>query len=335
MKKIVSLGEIMLRLSPPNNNKFDFSNIFEVSYGGGEANVAVALSQYGLSSSFISKIPKNPLGDCAYKHLRKYNVNCDFIVKGEERLGIYFLENGYSIRNSKVVYDRKDSAINHLKYEEIDWVEAFNSASIFHISGITLALSESSFELSKKAILKAKEMGLKVSFDFNYRSKLWSLSQAGKKIEEIINNVDIVFASHLDFINILKFDFPLPQKNNSDYYNKLYSKISKKYNFEVIITSLRKVISANRNFYSGLVYKDSKIYKGREYDIEIIDRVGTGDAFTAGFLYAYINDYPLKKSIEFAIGSGALKHTIKGDVVKGGADEVEDFISSPNFKINR
>ncbi len=325
----------MLRLSPPNHDRFDSSKVFEVNYGGGEANVAVALSKYGLESAFVGKVPNNPLGDSVFKHLRSNGVNCDFLLKGEERLGIYFLENGYSLRSSKVIYDRQDSAINYMKYEELDWVEVFKDVSTFHISGITLALSDNSFELGKKAIIKAKEMGLKVSFDFNYRSKLWTLSQAGNKIKEIISYVDIVFASHLDFINILNFNFPLPQEATPDYYRELYTKVSEQYNFEVIVTSIRDVISANRNIYSGLVYKDSNVYKGKEYDIEIIDRVGTGDAFTGGFLYAYLNNYSLQDSIEFAIGSGGLKHTIKGDSVEGTKEDIINLISSNTFKINR
>lgn len=325
----------MLRLSPPNNDSIHSNNVFEVNYGGGEANVAVALSTYGINSSFVSKVPDNNLGHSVFRHLRSHGVDCSHLLKGNERLGIYFLENGHSLRSSKVIYDRQDSAINHMKYEEVDWVEVFRDANVFHISGITLALSDNSFELGKKTIKKAKEMGVKISFDFNYRSKLWSLSKAGEKIREIIDYVDIVFASHLDFINILNFSHPLPQKQTPDYYSELYKKVSEKYTFDVIVTSIREVISANKNIYSGLVYDKSGIYKGKEYHIDIIDRVGTGDAFTGGFLYAYLNNYNLQESIEFAIGSGALKHTIKGDSVKNSKEDILDLISSNSFKISR
>lgn len=337
MKNIVTIGEIMMRLSPPDNNKILNTTSFNINYGGGEANVAVALAQYGIDASFITKLPENSIGDAVIKHLKGFGVKTDSIIRGGKRLGIYFLENGYSIRNSKVIYDRADSSITDAGISEYNWDEIYKNKDILHISGITLALSEKAFSLGKTAIIEAKKRNLKVSFDFNYRSKLWTLEEAGAKIKEIIAYVDIAFASHLDFIKILGHNEDLPAKgeNLEKYYENLYSKIINNYNFEVIVTSIRDVKSASNNIYGGLIFKDKKIYRSKDYDISIIDRVGTGDAFTGGYLAAYSKDFDNQKAIEFAVASGAIKHTIAGDVIIATADEVEDFALQNSLIINR
>ena len=337
MKKIITLGEIMLRLSPPNNDKFLGTPNFNVNYGGGEANVAVALSNYGITSSFLTKLPDNELGDSAIKHLRSFGVSTDSIVRGGERLGIYFLENGFSIRNSKVIYDRKNSSIATAKVDDFQIEEILKGWDILHVSGITLGISQNGFEISKAFMKKAKEMGLEVSFDFNYRSKLWSLEEASLKIKEILKYVDIAFAGHLDFTNILGIT-PNNQVDSTDimkYYETLYPQVMEKYNFKYIVSSIRDVKSASNNIYTGICYDNNKISKSKSYDVDIIDRVGTGDAYTAGFLCGYAKDKTLEYTLEFATASAVLKHTIAGDVTTMKVGEVENLFESRSFDVVR
>ncbi|MEW9674124.1 PfkB family carbohydrate kinase [Ammoniphilus sp. 3BR4] len=256
MKKVVILGEALLRLSPPGRNRIVGSPLFEVNYGGSEANVAVALSQYGVDTSFVSKLPSHELGDAAIGKLREFGVNTSHIARGGDRMGIYYLENGYSVRPSKVVYDRKNSALSEACVEEFNLDEIFRGKDLFHVSGITLGISEKGFQLAKAFMKAAKERGLKISFDFNYRSKLWSIEQAKEKFEKVLEYVDIAFAGHLDFTRIL--GIPMVRKwEDSDlheYFEDLYRKASGKYHFEWIVSSFRDVKSASKNDYQGIIY---------------------------------------------------------------------------------
>ena len=337
MKKIITLGEIMLRLSPPNNNRILGIQNFQVNYGGGEANIAVALANYGIPTSFITKLPDNSLGNSAINHLRSFGVSIDSIIKGGNRIGIYFFENGYSIRNSNIIYDRENSSIANANINEFNIEDILKGWDILHVSGITLGISQNGFEISKAFMKKAKEMGLEVSFDFNYRSKLWSLEEASIKIKEILKYVDIAFAGHLDFTNILGITptTPLNATNIMEYYSDLYPKVMKEYNFKYILSSMRKVKSASNNTYTGLCFDGNKILKSKTYSIDIIDRVGTGDAYTAGFLCGYAKDMDLNYTLEFATASSVLKHTIPGDVTTMNIKEVESLFQDNNFEVSR
>lgn len=337
MKKVVTLGEILLRLSPPGNSKIIGTSLLDATYGGSEANVAVSLSQYGISTSFVTKLPNNDIGDAAINKLREFGVNTSNIVRGGDRIGIYFLENGYSVRPSKVVYDRKSSAISEAKVNEFNIDDIFKDQDLFHVSGITLGISEESFQLAKTLIKAAKGKGLKVSFDFNYRSKLWSLEQAKDKIEKVLEYVDIIFAGHLDFTNILQIkpEKRLEETDILSYYEDLYSKIYDKYQFEYIVSSIRDVKSASRNHYQGIQYNGKKIYQSKSYSIDIVDRVGTGDAYTAGFLYAYLSNMDNNYKVEFSTAAAALKHTIPGDMIISTIDEVENLFNSSLFHVQR
>lgn len=337
MGRVVTLGEVLLRLSPPNRNRLVDSRTLEVNYGGSEANVAVALSQYGVETALVTKLPEHELGDAAIHTLRGFGVDVSHVVRGGDRLGVYYLENGYSIRPSKVIYDRKHSSIAQARIDEFDLDEIFAGRDLFHVSGITLGISESSFQLAKACMEKAKETGLKVSFDFNYRSKLWSLEEATKKFEQVLEYVDIVFAGHLDFTNILgiKVDERFAKNDIQDYYENLYRKVHVRYPFTFIASSIRSVESASRNRYQGLIFDGKDIYASQAYTVDIVDRVGTGDAFTAGFIYSYLTGQDEQYKVEFATASAALKHTISGDTVAATPAEVERLFKTGEFRLQR
>ncbi|MBO8162116.1 MAG: sugar kinase [Brevibacillus sp.] len=337
MKKAVTLGEALLRLTPPGRNRLIGSNMFEVIYGGSEVNVAVALSQFGIDTSLITRLPDHDLGDAFIYKLREFGVDTSHIARGGERIGLYFLEAGYSVRPSKVIYDRKHSAMAEAKIEEFDLDAIFAGRDLFHVSGITLGISEQAFQLARTFMRRAKEKGLKVSFDFNYRSKLWSVEAAREKFEQILEYVDIAFAGHLDFTNILgiKPDKPLEERDILDYYRDLYSKVQKMYNFEWIVSSIRNVESASKNQYQGIIWNGEQLYQSKSYTIDIIDRVGTGDAFTAGFLYAYLTNKDDEYKVQFAAASAALKHTIPGDMLVATAAQVENLFQSGSFQVQR
>lgn len=337
MKKIITLGEIMLRLSPPNRDKFLGTPNFQANYGGGEANVAVALANYGVETAFITKLPNNEIGDSAVNHLRSFGVNTQAVIRGGDRIGIYFLENGFSLRNSKVIYDRKNSAISNALVSDFEIETILQGWDILHLSGITLGISSNGFEISKAFMKKAKELGMEISFDFNYRSKLWSLEDAGKKINEILEYVDIAFAGHLDFTNILGIvpEKSLEKSGILEYYEDLYRKVSSKYNFKYIVSSIRDVKSASNNTYTGICFDGNKIYRSKSYEVDIIDRVGTGDAYTAGFLCGYTMGKEIDYTINIAAASSILKHTISGDVTLAKIEDVEELFKNDSFDVQR
>lgn len=336
-KKIITLGEILLRLSPLENQRIINSSYFDVHYGGAEINVAVNLAILGLSTKVITKVPDNQLGNAAIRHLNSFGVDSSSIVKGSERIGTYFLEKGMSIRNSKVIYDRKDSAFSLSNINEYDIENILKGASLFHVSGITLALGKNTYEIAKAFMKKAKEMSITVSFDFNYRSKLWSLEEASIGIKGILKYVDIAFAGYMDFINILNYDCNVEynESNLVKIYEILYPKVIKDYNFKYIVSSYRKTYSASENEYKGFLYNGKEIVSSKNYHVNIVDRVGSGDAFTSGFLFGYLAEKDDRYKIEFATGSGAIKHTILGDINLISQEEIENLFQDNNFDVGR
>lgn len=291
MAKVVTLGEIMLRLSPPGYQRFAQATDFEINYGGAEANVAASLAQCGHHCIFLSRIPENAIGDAAIGALRKLNVDCSHIARGGERLGIYYLENGASIRPSSVVYDRAGSAVTKASPEEFDFDEIFKDADLFHVSGITPVLSEDATKLTFAALKKAKEFGVTVSFDLNYRSKLWTsdIERKQKNLSEMMEYVDICFGNARDAAKSLGYT-----EEGVDFINGDYSicvdeehmhNVMNHYHFTHLITTLRNSISASDNGWSGAVCTPDEFYKGRDYMLHIVDRVGGGDSFSSGFLH--------------------------------------------------
>ena len=313
-KKIVTMGEILLRLTTPGNSRFTQARSFDAIYGGSEANVAVFLSNMGMDSYFLTKLPDNDIGQSAVNFLRNYVVNSDYIIRGGERVGIYFLETGTSVRPSKVIYDRKNSSICDIDVEEVDFDKVFNNADWFHLSGITPALGEKCIALTLKAVEYAKKKGIPISVDLNYRNKLWGYADFEKVMVPIIKDVDVCFGwinsenqkSHkiADFAN---------QGVDLNWFTEVFSGMVKRFNIKYVVTTLRENYSATHNGMSALIYNGEEIYQSKKYDFTIKDRVGAGDAFAAGLIYKLVNGTQFKDALEFATAACVLKHTIEGD----------------------
>lgn len=318
------MGEIMLRLSPPGNQRFVQASSFDVVYGGGEANVAVSLANYGLNSCFVTKVPDNPIGQCAINSLRQYGVNTDYISRGGERLGIYFIENGASMRPSNVVYDRANSSMSEATSDDFDFDAIFKDARWFHLTGITAGLSDKSALLTEEALKVAKQHGVTVSLDLSYRKKLWTIEKARTVMTNLMQYVDVFFGGKEDFVNILGIK---PDVSDADEHTSIYKKMVEQFNLNYIVTTLRESYSASDNGWSALLYDGNRFYKSKKYDIRIVDRVGAGDSFVAGFIYGLIKTEDLEYALEFATGASALKHTIFGDFNLVSVEEVENLIN--------
>ncbi len=317
MKKVVTFGEIMMRLNPPNHKRFSQADTFEVTYGGAESNVAALLAQLGMDAYFVSKVPDNPIGEATIRHLRKHGVKTDYVLRGGERLGIYFLEIGAAQRPSKVVYDRKYSAISKVDPEEFDWNTILEGASWFHFSGITPALGENLQVAVENALKTAKSVGVKTSCDLNYRAKLWSTEKAQKVMSKYMEYVDLLIGNEEDYEKSLGIKTENLDTNSGKINRKAYVKVGKevkeRFGVRSIAFTLRESISASFNIWSGLLVENGEAYFSRKYEIQIVDRVGAGDSFSAGIIYATLVEMKPKDKIEFAIAASALKHTIPGD----------------------
>lgn len=329
-KKVITMGEIMLRLATPEHQRFVQANAFDVVYGGGEANVAVSLANFGLNSHFVTKLPKNPIGQSALNSLRQFGVGTDYIVRGGERVGIYFLEHGASMRASSVVYDRAHSSIAEATAADFDFDEIFKDAEWFHFTGITPALSKESVELTEAALIAAKKHGVTVSVDLNYRKKLWSSAKAQEVMTRLMQYVDVCIGNEEDAEKVLGFKPGETDVSKGaleiDGYKSIFLQMQEKFNFKYIVTTLRESHSASDNGWSALIYDGKEFYQSKKYDIHIVDRVGGGDSFAAGLIYGLTQCDDFKYALEFAVGASALKHTIQGDFNLVTIDEVETLI---------
>ena len=312
-KKVLGFGEIMLRLSAPNNQKIIQANSFDAVYGGGEANVVASLATFGHNTKFITKLPNNALGDKVIRNLKSYNIDTSDILQGDGRLGIYFLEIGYGLRSNEVIYDRKYSAISMMNKSEFNIENILKDVKMVHLSGITPALSKELFDLTIDIAKYCKKNNIEVSFDSNYRANLWSLEEAKLFLEEILNYVDIAFLGSLDMTNILKYeDLNLEFEDNL---KRLYEKLFEKYpNIKYASCTKRNVHSINNNSLKGYLYDGKNLYVSNEYKFDILDRVGGGDAFTAGILHGILDNLSKKEIVEFGTCAGAIKHSIRGDI---------------------
>lgn len=339
MKKVVTMGEIMLRLSAPGHQKIEQAQSFDIVYGGGEANVAVGLSQLGVKSAFVSKLPDNELGHSANQMLNRYGVETDQMVFGGGRIGIYFLEKGYSIRPSKVIYDRSGSSFAESKSEEYDLEAAFAGADWFHISGITPALNEGIYQLTKQSLAAAKRFGLTTSCDLNYRSSLWTFENARKKMTELMQDVDVcIGVEPLQLLDAEGNEIKdrLPAKPGPDDYKEIMKEMHRQFDLKYIAMTFRNQLSVNHHQLKALLSDGSDFYFSAETDVEIIDRVGTGDAFSTGLVYSLVNGYESQKAVDFATACFALKHTIEGDAGLMSLAEVEQYLENRNsFSIRR
>lgn len=338
--KIITLGEIMLRLSTPGNTRIVQSDSFDVNYGGGEANVAVSLANYGHDAYYVTKLPKHEVGQAAVNALRRYGVHTNYIVRGGNRVGIYYLESGSAMRPSKVIYDRADSAIAKANSSDFDFDAIMEGADWFHFSGITPAISDSAAELTLIACKKAKEHGVKVSCDLNYRKKLWSVEKAQSVMTPLMEYVDVCIGNEEDAQYCLGFkpDADVEAGNTSaDGYYSIFKQMKEKFNFEYVVSTLRESYSASHNGWKALIYDGKEFYESKHYDIEpIVDRVGGGDSFSGGLIHGLLTMDNMKDALEFAVAASALKHTINGDFNLVSKEEVESLAKgNANGRVQR
>lgn len=328
--RVVTFGEIMLRLAPEGYTRFVQAEKLNATYGGGEANVAVSLSNFGLYADFVTKLPNNDIGQAAINSLRRFGVGTKFIARGGERVGIYFLEKGASQRPSKVIYDRATSSIATATGEDFDWEKIFEGADWFHFTGITPALSKGMAEVVLLALQKAKEFGIKVSCDLNYRKKLWTKAEAKVTMSKLMPYVDVLIANEEDSADVFGIKSEgtdiVGGELSKDGYKSVAKQLIEKFSFEYVAITLRGSISANDNNWQAMLYNGSEFYFSKEYAIRIVDRVGGGDSFGAGLIYSMLNGFDNQTAIEFAVGASCLKHTIEGDFNMVSVDEVKKLI---------
>lgn len=329
-KKVVTLGEIMLRLSTPDFKRFVQADSFDITYGGGEANVAAALCNYGLNGTFVSKVPNNAIGQSAINHLRRFGVDTQFVARGGDRLGIYFLETGASMRASQVIYDRAAASIAELDASELDFDAIFEGADWFHTTGITPALSDKAAALTLAALKAAKARGITTSIDLNFRKKLWSKEKAREVMTVLCEFVDVCIGNEEDADLCLGFkaaDTDVTKGElNLDGFKDVFQQMKAKFGFKFIASSLRESYSASDNGWSALVYDGTDYYHTKEYKVRIVDRVGSGDSFASGLIYGLVTGLPMKEAAEFGVAASAIKHTIPGDLNHATLSDVRDLM---------
>jgi len=324
--KIITFGEIMLRLAPEGYGRFVQTNSYGATYGGGEANVAVSLANFGMEVAYVTKLPKHEIGQAAVNSLREFGVDTSFIIRGGNRVGIYFLEKGASQRSSKVIYDRVHSAISEAQQSDFDWKCIFKDASWFHFTGITPALSDGIASITEDACKAAKEAGIIVSCDLNYRKNLWSQEKAEEVMGNLMKYVDICIANEEDAFDVFKIRAKdtdvISGKISHAGYEQVAKTLTERFNFKQVAITLRESLSANDNNWAAMLLSDNSVYFSKKYAIHIVDRVGGGDSFAAGLIYGMLNNMNPQKSLEFAVAASCLKHTIEGDFNQVSVEEV-------------
>ena len=329
MKKIVTFGELMLRLAPEGYLRFVQSEKYLATFGGAEANVAVSLANYGMDVAFVSKLPSHEIGQSAVNSLRKFGVDTSLIVRGGERVGIYYCEKGASQRPSKVIYDRAYSSIAMATPADFDWNKIFEGVTWFHFTGITPALSDGVAEICLAAVKAARERGITVSCDLNFRKKLWSKEKACQVMSELCHYIDYCIANEEDAKDV----FGIEAENTDIYGGKLnhegYISVAKqltdRFGFKGVAITLRESKSANDNDWSGMLYTDGEAHFSKKYSMHIVDRVGGGDSFGGGLIYSLVNGYEPKAAIEFAVAASCLKHSVEGDYNMMSVAEVQNL----------
>ncbi len=327
MKKVVTFGEIMLRLAPNGYYRFFQDDQLQATFGGGEANVAVSLANYGLDVSFVTKLPSHAIGQSAVNSLRKYGVDTSKIVRGGDRVGIYFLEKGASQRGSVCIYDRAHSAIADAQPSEFDWDSIFEGVDWFHFTGITPALGKNMVEACRQACIAAKKRGVKISCDLNYRGKLWTRAEAQEAMTDLCQYVDVCISNEEDAKDVFGIEAENTDiyggKLNKDGYKSVAKQLADKFGFEKVAITLRTSISANDNDWAAMLYDGENYCFSKEYHLHIVDRVGGGDSFGGGLIYALLSGKDSQQAIEFAVAASALKHSIEGDYNMVTVSEVE------------
>ncbi len=326
MKRVITFGEIMLRLAPEGYYRFVQTENYGATYGGGEANVAVSLANYGFDAAFVTKLPAHDIGQAGVNALRRYGVDTSLITRGGDRVGIYFLEKGASQRPSKVIYDRAGSAIATATTADFDWDKIFGGADWFHFTGITPALGDNVAAICLEAVKAAKARGITVSCDLNYRKKLWTKQKAGEVMGELCQYVDVCIANEedaADVFGISAADTDVSKGEvNHEGYKDVARQLKERFSFRYVAITLRTSISANDNDWAAMLFDGKDYYFSKQYHMHIVDRVGGGDSFGGGLIYALLSGFDAQKTIEFAVAASCLKHTVEGDFNQVTADEV-------------
>lgn len=340
MGKIVTLGEIMLRLSPAGNYRFVQSESFQIFPGGGEANVAVSLANYGHTACFVSKLPSHEIGQIAVNALRRYGVETEYISRGGDRVGLYYAETGASMRPSKVIYDRAHSAIAEADISDFDFDKIMEDADWFHWSGITPAISDKAADIVRVACEAAKRHGVTVSVDLNFRKKLWTSEKAISVMRPLMQYVDVCIGNEEDANMCLGYkpDADVEGgKTDAEGYYEIFKGMMKEFGFKYVVSTLRESYSASHNGWKALIYDGKTFYESKHYDINpIIDRVGGGDSFSAGLIHGLLSYKDQAKALEFAVAASALKHTIPGDFNLVSTSEVESLAKgNANGRVQR
>ena len=334
------MGEIMLRLSTPGNSRFVQSESFDACYGGGEANVAVSLSNYGHNAFFVTKLPKHEIGQSAVNALRHNGVNTEYIVRGGDRVGIYYLETGSSLRPSKVIYDRAHSSMAEATIEDFDFDTIMKDADWFHWTGITPAISDSAAAIVAEACKAAKRHGVTVSVDLNFRKKLWTPEKAQQVMRPLMQYVDVCIGNEEDAELCLGFK-PEADINsgdtNAEGYKEVFRGMAEEFGFKYVVSTLRESFSASHNGWKAMIFNGTEFYESRRYDITpIVDRVGGGDAFSGGIIHGLLIKATQAEALEFAVAASALKHTINGDFNMVSPEEVEAVVNgNTNGRVQR
>jgi len=325
--KVITFGEIMLRLAPEGYYRFLQASSYGATYGGGEANVAVSLSGFGIDAAFVTKLPKHEIGQGAVNKLREFGVDTSLIVRGGERVGIYFLEKGASQRPSKVIYDRAHSAIAAAEQADFDWDKIFKDVNWFHFTGITPALSEKAAAICMDACKAAKSKSITISCDLNYRANLWTREKAGEVMGKLMEYVDLCIANEEDASDVFGIKASgsdvTTGKISHDGYKEVAAALVKRFGCKQAAITLRESISANDNNWGAMLFSNNEYYFSKKYAVHIVDRVGGGDSFGAGLIYANLQKMSSADGLEFAVAASCLKHTIEGDFNLVSADEVK------------
>ncbi len=327
MARVVTFGEIMLRLAPNGYYRFFQDDQLQATFGGGEANVSVSLANFGFDSAFVTKLPSHAIGQAAVNSLRYFGVDTSKIVRGGDRVGIYFLEKGASQRGSVCIYDRAHSAIQESSPEDFDWDAIFEGADWFHFTGITPALGANLVEICKQACVAAKAKGVKISCDLNYRGKLWTRAEARDAMTELCKYVDVCISNEEDAKDVFGIEAENTDiyggKLNKEGYKSVAKQLADKFGFDKVAITLRTSISASDNDWAGMLYDGENYCFSKEYHLHIVDRVGGGDSFGGGLIYSLLSGKSTQEAIEFAVAASALKHSVEGDFNRGSVSEVE------------
>ena len=327
MGKIITFGEIMLRLAPNGYYRFFQDDQLQATFGGGEANVAVSLANFGCDTAYVTRLPSHAIGQAAVSQLRYFGVDTSLITRGGDRVGIYYLEKGASQRGSVCIYDRAGSSIQKAVPSDFDWDRIFDGATWFHFTGITPALGENLAEICKEACTAAHKKGITVSCDLNYRGKLWSREAARTAMTELCKYVDVCISNEEDAKDVFGIEAEGTDitggKLNKDGYRSVAGQLADRFGFKYVAITLRSSISANDNDWSGMLYDGKDFCFSKEYHLHIVDRVGGGDSFGAGLIYSLENKYATQDAIEFAVAASALKHSIEGDFNRVSVSEVQ------------